>query len=99
MPVQLAGNVRRGGLFEIGFGITLGELVEVIGGGSASGLPVRAVQVGGPLGAYFPPSMFHLPFDYDAFARSEEHTSELQSLMRISFSVFCLNKTNSSFEQ
>ena len=68
MPVQLAGNVQHGGLFEIGFGITLGELVEQIGGGTASGRPVRAVQVGGPLGAYFPPSMFHLPFDHEAFA-------------------------------
>ena len=68
MPVQLAGNVKNGGLCEIGFGVTLGELVEQIGGGTASGRPVRAVQVGGPLGAYFPPSMFHLPFDYEAFA-------------------------------
>ena len=68
MPVQLAGNVKHGGLFEIGFGITLGELVEEIGGGTASGRQVRAVQVGGPLGAYFPPAMFHLPFDYEAFA-------------------------------
>jgi formate dehydrogenase iron-sulfur subunit len=70
MPVQLAGNVRHGGLYEIGFGITLGELVNDIGGGTASGRPVRAVQVGGPLGAYFPPSMFHLPFDYEAFAQA-----------------------------
>lgn len=70
MPVQLAGNVRHGGLYEIGFGITLGELVNEIGGGTASGRPVRAVQVGGPLGAYFPPSMFHLPFDYEAFAQA-----------------------------
>ena len=69
MPVQLAGNVKHGGLYEIGFGITLGELVNQIGGGTASGRPVRAVQVGGPLGAYFPPSMFHLPFDYEAFAQ------------------------------
>ncbi len=67
MPVQLAGNVRNGGLFEVGFGITLGELVNDIGGGTASGRPVRAVQVGGPLGAYFPPSKFDLPFDYEAF--------------------------------
>lgn len=70
MPVQLAGNVKHGGLYEIGFGITLGELVNGIGGGTASGRPVRAVQVGGPLGAYFPPSMFHLPFDYEAFAQA-----------------------------
>src|SRR3546814_19466478 len=54
MPVQLAGNVKHGGLYEIGFGSTLGELVNGIGGGTASGRPVRAVQVGGPLGAYFP---------------------------------------------
>ncbi|MFY9348998.1 NADH-ubiquinone oxidoreductase-F iron-sulfur binding region domain-containing protein [Sphingobium sp.] len=70
MPVQLAGNVQHGGLYEIGFGVTLGELVNDIGGGTASGRPVRAVQVGGPLGAYFPPSMFHLPFDYEAFAQA-----------------------------
>ncbi len=67
MPVQLAGNVKNGGLYEIGFGVTLGELVDTIGGGTESGRPVRAVQVGGPLGAYFPPSMFHLPFDYESF--------------------------------
>jgi formate dehydrogenase iron-sulfur subunit len=70
MPVQLAGNVRHGGLYEIGFGITLGELVNDVGGGTASGRPVRAVQVGGPLGAYFPPGMFHLPFDYESFAQA-----------------------------
>jgi formate dehydrogenase iron-sulfur subunit len=68
MPIQLAGNIRHGGLYEIGFGITLGELVERVGGGTASGRPVRAVQVGGPLGAYFPPSMFDLAFDYETFA-------------------------------
>ncbi len=71
MPIQLAGNIRNGGLFETAFGITLGELVDEIGGGTLSGRPVRAVQVGGPLGAYFPPSMFHLPFDYEAFAAAD----------------------------
>lgn len=70
MPVQLAGNVRHGGLFEVGFGITLRELVQEIGGGTASGRPVRAVQVGGPLGAYFPPAMFDMPFDYETFAQN-----------------------------
>ena len=68
MPIQLAGNIRNGGLFETPFGMTLGELVEDIGGGTLSGRPVRAVQVGGPLGAYFPPSLFDTPFDYEAFA-------------------------------
>ena len=69
MPVQLAGAVKNGGLFEAGFGVTLGELVHDIGGGTESGRPVRAVQVGGPLGAYIPPSMFDMPFDYETFAR------------------------------
>ena len=67
MPVQLAGNIRRGGLFECAFGVTLGELVDEIGGGTATGRPVRAVQVGGPLGAYFPRALFGTPFDYEAF--------------------------------
>ncbi len=67
MPIQLAGNVKYGGLFETGFGVTLGELVDDIGGGTNSGRPVRAVQVGGPLGAYFPRALFDTPFDYEAF--------------------------------
>jgi formate dehydrogenase iron-sulfur subunit len=71
VPVQLAGAVRHGGLFETPFGITLGELVNDIGGGTDSGRPVRAVQVGGPLGAYFPPSMFQLPFDFESFAAAD----------------------------
>jgi formate dehydrogenase iron-sulfur subunit len=68
MPIQLAGNVRHGGLFEAAFGLSLGEIVDEIGGGTQSGRPVRAVQVGGPLGAYFPRSLFGTPFDYEAFA-------------------------------
>jgi len=67
MPIQLAGNIRHGGLFETAFGVTLGELVDEIGGGTATGRPVRAVQVGGPLGAYFPRDLFDTPFDYEAF--------------------------------
>ena len=68
MPIQLAGNSKYRGLFETGFGLTLGEIVDDIGGGTASGRPVRAVQVGGPLGAYFPRALFDTPFDYEAFA-------------------------------
>ncbi|MBS0520964.1 MAG: NADH-quinone oxidoreductase subunit F, partial [Proteobacteria bacterium] len=68
MPIQLAGNVKHGGLFETAFGLTLGELVEEIGGGTHSGRPIRAVQVGGPLGAYFPRALFNTAFDYEAFA-------------------------------
>ncbi len=61
LPIQLAGNVRRGGLIEVAFGITLREVIEDFGGGTLSGRPIRAVQVGGPLGAYFPASMLDLP--------------------------------------
>jgi formate dehydrogenase iron-sulfur subunit len=68
MSIQLAGNIRYGGLFEAPFGLTLGELVDDIGGGTFTGRPVRAVQVGGPLGAYFPRALFDTPFDYEAFA-------------------------------
>ncbi len=67
IPVQIAGNVRHGGLFETAFGMTLGALVEEIGGGTASGRPVKAVQVGGPLGAYFPATKFGTPFGYEEF--------------------------------
>ncbi len=68
LPFQLAGNVKHGGLVEVPFGITLKELLYDFGGGTASGRPIRAVQVGGPLGAYLPPSRFDTPLDYEAFA-------------------------------
>ncbi len=68
LPVQLAGNVRRGGLFEIAFGMTVREVVEGFGGGTRSGRPLRAVQVGGPLGAYFPDALLDTPLDYEAMA-------------------------------
>jgi formate dehydrogenase iron-sulfur subunit len=68
IPIQIAGNVKYAGLFEAAFGMTLGEIVDEIGGGTATGRPVKAVQVGGPLGAYFPRALFDTPFDYEAFA-------------------------------
>ncbi|ACK52540.1 NADH dehydrogenase (quinone) [Methylocella silvestris BL2] len=71
MPLQIAGNVRFGGLFETAFGLTLGEIVEDIGGGTRSGRPIRAVQCGGPLGAYLPVSQFDTPFDYEAFSKKD----------------------------
>jgi formate dehydrogenase iron-sulfur subunit len=71
MPVQLAGNIKHGGLFETAFGISLRELIYDIGGGTASGRPVKAVQVGGPLGAYIHPDQFDLPFDYEAYAAAD----------------------------
>lgn len=68
MPFQLAGNIRHGGLVERAFGLTLRELVEGYGGGTASGRTLKAAQVGGPLGAWVPPSQFDTPLDYEAFA-------------------------------
>jgi formate dehydrogenase iron-sulfur subunit len=70
LTAQLAGNIRRGGLVEVPFGISLRELVEDFGGGTFSGKPVRAIQVGGPLGAYLPESQWDLPMDYDAFGEA-----------------------------
>ncbi|MEA3107175.1 MAG: formate dehydrogenase iron-sulfur subunit [Gammaproteobacteria bacterium] len=68
LPMQLAGNIKHGGLVEIAFGMTLREILYDFGGGSFSGRPIRAVQVGGPLGAYHPESQFDTPLDYEAFA-------------------------------
>jgi len=68
MPIQLAGNIRHGGLYETAFGISLGKLVNEIGGGTDSGRPVKGVQVGGPLGAYLHPDQFDIPFDYEAYS-------------------------------
>jgi len=71
IPLQIAGNVKYGGLFETAFGLTLGEIVDKIGGGTASGRPVKAVQVGGPLGAYFPRALFDTPFGYEEFGAKD----------------------------
>ncbi len=71
IPLQIAGNVKHGGLYEVAFGLTLGQIIDDIGGGTASGRPVKAVQVGGPLGAYFPRSMFDTPFGYEEFGAKE----------------------------
>ncbi len=68
LPFQLAGNIKHGGLVEKAFGLTLRELLYDYGGGSATGRPIRAVQVGGPLGAYLPESQFDIPLDYEAYA-------------------------------
>jgi formate dehydrogenase iron-sulfur subunit len=68
LPLQLAGNIKYPGLVEIAFGMTLRELLYDFGGGSASDRPIKAVQVGGPLGAYMPESQFDTPLDYEAFA-------------------------------
>jgi len=65
---QLAGNIKQGGVVELGFGVTLRELVEGYGGGTASGRPIRAIQVGGPLGAYLSEEQFDLPMEYETFA-------------------------------
>jgi formate dehydrogenase iron-sulfur subunit len=71
MPIQLAGNIKYGGLYETAFGVSLGELVYRIGGGTASGRPVKAVQVGGPLGAYVHPDQFDIAFDYETYTAAD----------------------------
>ncbi|MDH3988670.1 MAG: formate dehydrogenase, partial [Gammaproteobacteria bacterium] len=68
LAFQLAGNIKRGGMVEKAFGLTLRELIEDFGGGTATGRPVRAVQVGGPLGAYLTAEQLDTPLDYEAFA-------------------------------
>ena len=68
LPIQLAGNIKHGGLIELAFGVTLRELLYEYGGGAASGRPIKTVQVGGPLGAYLPESQWDIPFDYEAYA-------------------------------
>ena len=70
LTVQLSGNIRRGGLVEMPFGVSLREMVEDFGGGTASGRPVHAIQVGGPLGAYLPDSLWDTPLDYEAFGEA-----------------------------
>ncbi|WP_244846995.1 NADH-quinone oxidoreductase subunit NuoF [Caballeronia sp. SL2Y3] len=69
LPFQLAGNVKQGGLVELAFGVTLRELIRDFGGGTASGRPARAVQVGGPLGTYLPESQWDIPLDYEEYAK------------------------------
>lgn len=68
MPFQLAGNVKRGGLIELPFGVSIRDLVEIHGGGTRSGRPVKAVQIGGPLGAYLPEHLFDTVMDYETVA-------------------------------
>jgi formate dehydrogenase iron-sulfur subunit len=71
LPFQLAGNIKRGGLVEKAFGVTLRDLIEGFGGGTFTGRPIRAVQVGGPLGAYLPASRLDMPMDYETFAAAQ----------------------------
>jgi formate dehydrogenase iron-sulfur subunit len=70
MPFQIGGNIKFGGLVEKAFGLTLRQLIEDFGGGTFSGKPVRAIQVGGPLGAYFPAELLDTPLDYEEFAKA-----------------------------
>jgi len=99
LPFQLAGNIRRGGLVELPLGVTLRTLLEDFGGGTASGRPIKAVQVGGPLGAYVPPAAWDVPLDYEAFAAAggtlghggivvHDDTADLARLARYAFE-FC----------
>ena len=67
MPFQLGGNIASGGIVELAFGTPLRRVLEEFGGGSRSGRPLRAVQIGGPLGSYLPPPLWDTPLDYEAF--------------------------------
>jgi formate dehydrogenase iron-sulfur subunit len=100
---QMGGNIARGGIVETAFGITLGELVQDFGGGTASGRPVRAMQIGGPLGAYLPADKFDLPMDYEAFAEAGamlghggivvfDDTVDMAGMARFAFS-FCAEES------
>ncbi|GAB3696484.1 formate dehydrogenase beta subunit [Saccharopolyspora tripterygii] len=100
---QLAGNVARGGVFESAFGITIEELVNGYGGGTRSGRPVRAVQIGGPLGSYVPPEQFDLPMDYEAMGEAQamlghggitvfDDTVDMAAMARFAFE-FCAEES------
>ncbi len=68
LPFQLAGNLNQGGLVELAFGTTLKQLLEEFGAGTVSGRPMKAIQVGGPLGAYLPEEQWDTELDYEAFS-------------------------------
>lgn len=70
LAFQLAGNIKQGGLFETAFGVKLGDLINKYGGGTRSGQAFKAVQIGGPLGAYLPEAMLELPMDYEVMAQN-----------------------------
>lgn len=103
LPVQLGGNVKRGGLVEVPFGITLRDLVYNYGGGTMTGRPVRAVQIGGPLGTYLPESALDVPLDYEALAELEgsvghggiivfDDTVQMDKMARFAFE-FCARES------
>ncbi|MGP4020794.1 formate dehydrogenase beta subunit [Saccharopolyspora sp. 5N708] len=100
---QLTGNIARGGIFETAFGITIGELVDGYGGGTRTGRPVRAVQIGGPLGSYVAPTQFDLPMDYEALAAADamlghggivvfDDTVDMAAMARFAFE-FCAEES------
>lgn len=70
LPLQLAGNIKQAGLVELAFGTTLRQVIEDFGQGTRTGKPMKAVQVGGPLGAYLPESLWDLTLDYESFAEA-----------------------------
>jgi formate dehydrogenase iron-sulfur subunit len=103
LPIQLAGNLKHGGLVERAFGLTLKELLYDYGGGSASGRPLKAVQIGGPLGAYVPASQFDVAIDYEALSGigallghggivAFDDTADMAQLARYAFE-FCAHES------
>ncbi len=63
---SLVGKVKNTGLIEVPMGITLGEVVYGIGGGSSGETEIKAVQTGGPSGGCIPASRFDLTIDYES---------------------------------
>ncbi len=61
----LAGKVKRVGLVEVPMGTTINEVIYDIGGGTLSGGPFKAVQMGGPSGGCIPASLGDTPIDYE----------------------------------
>lgn len=103
LPFQLAGNIKHGGLVELAFGVTLRELLFDYGGGSATGRPIKTVQVGGPLGSYVPESQWDIPMDYEAYAAvgavvghgglvAHDDTADLAELARYAME-FCVEES------
>lgn len=103
LAFQLAGNIKQGGLFETAFGVTLNDLINKYGGGTRSGRPFKAVQIGGPLGAYLPQNLLHLPMDYEVMAANGagvghgglvvfDETADLMAQARYAFE-FCAEES------
>ena len=62
----LTGMVNRTGLIEVPMGVTLGQIISEIGGGTPRGRKFKAVQTGGPLGGCLPAAYLDTAVDFDS---------------------------------